>query len=92
MTGRKSAAPGDFSKCETVEEVVDDLLKYSLNPSCQIATERDRQELIDMTERHYAEMQEVLDAIKARPINGIESKRSQHQQLEHKKFGRGFEN
>jgi hypothetical protein len=45
-----------------------------------------------MTERHYAEMQELLDAIKARPINGIESKRSQHQQLEHKKFGRGFEN
>jgi len=25
--------PGDFSACETVEAVVDDLLKYSLNPS-----------------------------------------------------------
>ena len=32
--------PGDLSTCETVEETVDDLLKYSLNPSYQIATER----------------------------------------------------
>jgi hypothetical protein len=63
--------PGDFSACETVEAVVDDLLKYSLNPSYQVATERDRQELIDMTERQYAEVQEVLDAIKARPVAGV---------------------
>jgi hypothetical protein len=63
--------PGDFSKCETVEEVVDDLLKYSLNPSYQIASERDRQDLIAMYERHYAETQELLDAIKARPVAGM---------------------
>jgi phage terminase small subunit len=62
--------PGDFSKCETVEAVVDDLLKYSLNPSYQIATERDRQELIDLAHRHHAEIAEVLDAIKARPVPG----------------------
>jgi hypothetical protein len=63
--------PGDFSACETVEAVVDDLLKYSLNPSYQVATERDRRELIDMTERHHAKIQEVLDAIKARPVAGV---------------------
>ena len=51
-------AAGDFSACETVEAVVDELLRFSLNPSYEIATERDRQELIDMTERHFAEMQE----------------------------------
>jgi hypothetical protein len=27
--------------------------------------------LIDMAERHYAEMQEVIDAIKARPVAGV---------------------
>lgn len=62
---------GDFSACETVEAVVDDLLKYSLHPAHQIATERDRQELIAMTERHYAEIQEVIAAIKARPVVGM---------------------
>jgi hypothetical protein len=64
-------AAGDFSACETVEHVVDELLKYSLNPSYQIAAERDRQELINITERHFAEMQEVIDAIKARPVAGV---------------------
>jgi phage terminase small subunit len=63
--------PGDFSACETVEAVVGELVKYSLNPSYQIATERDRQELINITERHFAEMQEVIDAIKARPVAGV---------------------
>src|SRR5512143_604264 len=63
--------PGDFSQCETVEEVVDELVKYSLNPSYQIATERDRQDLIAMYERHFAETQELLDAIKARPVAGM---------------------
>ena len=61
--------PGDFSACETVEAVVDELLKYSLNPAYEIATERERQELIDMTERHFAAMDEVIAAIKAKPIN-----------------------
>ena len=64
-------AAGDFSACETVEAVVDELLRFSLNPSYEVATERDRQELIDMTERHFAEMQEVIDSIKARPVAGV---------------------
>ena len=61
--------PGDFSACETVEAVVDELLKYDLNPAYEIATERDRQELIAMTRRHFAAVDEFIAGIKARPIN-----------------------
>jgi hypothetical protein len=77
----EAGGPSDFSKCETVEETVDDLLKYSLNPSYKIATERDRQDLIDMTVRHYGEMQEVIDAIKACPVAGIRVDSPQRQAI-----------
>jgi hypothetical protein len=46
-------------------------MKYSVHPAHQIATERDRRELVDMTEGHFAEIQEVIDAIKARPVAGV---------------------
>ncbi len=62
---------GDFSACETVEDVVEDLLRYSLNPSYQVATERDRQELIAIANRYNAETEEVIAAIKARPVPGV---------------------
>jgi hypothetical protein len=76
-------AAGDFGACETVEAVVDELLKFSLNPSYEVATERERQELIDMTERHFAEMQEVIAAIKAKPIDPAFVHKAQRKALRH---------
>jgi hypothetical protein len=51
--------------------VVDELLQYGLNPSYQIATEQDRQQLVDLMLRHHAEVREFVNAIKARPVPGI---------------------
>ncbi len=68
-------APGDFDKCETIAEVagtmLDSIFKDSLNPSYQIPTERDRQQLVDLLMRQFAEVGELIDAIKARPVAGI---------------------
>ncbi len=64
-------APGDFDKCESTEEIVDTLLAYNLNPSYQVATEQERQQLIDLLERQFAETGSLIDAIKARPVARI---------------------
>jgi hypothetical protein len=62
--------PGDFSDCNNTEAVVDELLKYSVNPYHDLRDE-DRQALMAMFDRHAAETHEYIKAIKARPIIGV---------------------
>jgi hypothetical protein len=75
-------APGSFEKCETVEAVVDELLRYSLNPY-QAVTDADREGLIALYERHMQEVDDFIASIKARPING---------EVQRSRLGRVFEN
>jgi hypothetical protein len=59
---------GSFDKCETVEAVVGELLRFSLSPHVAV-TEQDQRALVAMYVRHFAEVQGFLDSLKARPIN-----------------------
>jgi len=59
--------PGDFERCETVEQVAShwlDLMTERFLP----VDEADKQALIELTERHHREVQELLAGIEARPI------------------------
>jgi Terminase small subunit len=61
--------PGSFDDCETVEEIVDRLLAGPGSPIEQFrpVDARDRQGLLDLIERHRAEMEEFFENIKSRP-------------------------
>jgi len=50
-------APGAFDKCMTTEEVIRELLTYSLSPHV-VVHERERRALVEMHERRYVEVQE----------------------------------
>jgi phage terminase small subunit len=57
---------GSFDKCESVEEVVADLLRYE-SPHVPVH-EQDRRALIKMYQSHFAEVEEFLAALRAKPI------------------------
>jgi hypothetical protein len=59
---------GAFGKCESVEEVADEMLQYQLPPHASV-TAQDRQGLIDLLNEHATVVEEYIAAIKARPIN-----------------------
>lgn len=59
---------GAFDKCESIEAIADEMLTYDLNPAYEVATDRDRQELIDMLKRNLAAVAEFIAGIKARPV------------------------
>jgi hypothetical protein len=62
--------PGSFEKCETIADVVDELLRYDLD-QWHPATEADRKGLIALYERHFQEVDEFVASIKARPVVGV---------------------
>lgn len=80
-------APGSFDKCETTEQVVDELLLYSLSPHAPVH-EGDRRALVEMYERQFAEVQAFLDILRARPINVIPTPYSQRR-IELKRLSNG---
>ena len=63
-------APGAFDKCETIEAVVDELLRYDLD-QWHPATEADRKGLIALYRRHFSEVEEFVASIRARPVVGV---------------------
>jgi hypothetical protein len=60
-------SPGSFAKCETPEQVVDELLTYELHPCIEVH-ERDRRTLVEMYLKHFAEVDEFIAGLKAKPI------------------------
>lgn len=69
---------GEFSRCQTIEEVADEMLTYEtfhVPPSRQ-----DRQGLVDLLTEQFAAVQEYIAAIKARPVTAVNPRRSQRQQ------------
>jgi hypothetical protein len=58
---------GDFAQCNSAGEIVDDLLKYNLNPYHAV-TDQDRETLIEMFNRHASETHALIESIKRRPI------------------------
>jgi phage terminase small subunit len=59
--------PGDFSHCDSIEEVADNLVEISLNHYHDFRP-ADRQALVEMCNRHTAETNAFIEAIKARPF------------------------
>jgi phage terminase small subunit len=76
---------GAFDKCDTVEAVVDEVLRFQdpFHP----ATKADRKGLIALYERHMAEVSEFLASIKARPINPEVAHKARYAEL--KRIGNG---
>ena len=71
MVERVEVGPaGAFDKCDTVEAVVDELLRYDLD-QWHPATEADRKGLVALCTRHFAEIEEFVASIKARPVVGV---------------------
>jgi phage terminase small subunit len=58
--------PGDFGKCNSIEAVVDEILKYEINPYHDLRDE-DRDYLVALFERFFAEADAYVEAITARP-------------------------
>jgi hypothetical protein len=63
-------APGAFDKCDSIEAVVDELLRYGLD-QWHPATEADRKGLIALNERQFQEVDEFVASIRARPVIGV---------------------
>jgi len=65
--------PGSFDDCDSVEAVADKLLDGAGDPVEQFrpVTDEDRQDLTDLLRRQYAEVRELLDAIRARPVVAV---------------------
>jgi hypothetical protein len=63
-------APRAFDKCDSIEAVVDELLRYGLD-QWHPATEADRKGLIALNERHFQEVDEFVASIRARPVIGV---------------------
>jgi hypothetical protein len=79
-------APGSFNECTTPEQVVDELLTYELHPCIEVH-ERDRRTLVEMFLKHFAEVEEFIAGLKARPISS-EHAYSQRR-IELRRFGNG---
>jgi len=58
--------PGSFDGLIDTRDIIDEMLKYVLNPY-HVVTEEDRESLVAMMERHNAEMEAYIDGIKALP-------------------------
>jgi phage terminase small subunit len=74
-------APGSFEKCETPEQVVDELLTYELHPCIEVH-ERDRRTLVEMYLKHFAEVEEFIAGLKARPVNVVSPYSQRHIELQ----------
>lgn len=61
--------PDSFKGCLTVEDIVDEMLRYSLVPQREVSA-KDRQALIDLMLQHNTETEEFLAALNARPLIG----------------------
>ena len=79
--------PGSFDKCTTAVEIVDELFLYELSPHVPVH-EQDRRALVEMYERHFAEVQEFLDILRARPIN-VSPTPSSRRRIELQRSGNG---
>jgi hypothetical protein len=77
--------PGSFDQCMTIEQVADELARQWIenigNAPFLGITDRDIQGLTDMLTRHMGEVEEYLDAIKARPIKGVSRIESEDRRL-----------
>jgi hypothetical protein len=80
-------AAGDFSKCETAADVVDELLFYSLSPHVPV-DEQDRRALVGIYEKHFAEVDVFLAGLKARTVNVTPAPYSQRR-IELQRSGNG---
>ncbi len=67
---------GEFSRCETIEEIADEMLSYQ--SFYRPVTVRERQGLIELLNEQGKAVQEYLAALKAKPVNAVHS--SQRQQ------------
>lgn len=68
--------PGSFEKCETPEQVVDELFTYELHPCIEVH-QRDRRALVEMYLKHFAEVEEFIAGLKAKPVNASPTAYSQ---------------
>jgi hypothetical protein len=59
-------APYSFEQCSNAEAIIDEMLKYKLNPYHAV-TEQDRETLIEMLNRQVAELHTFIEEIKSRP-------------------------
>jgi hypothetical protein len=59
-------AAGDFGACDTVEQVVDELLRYE-SPH-MVVDEQDRRTLVEMYKAHFVEVEQYIAALRAKPI------------------------
>ena len=69
---------GEFSRCETIEEIADEMLSYQTYHSPP--SKDDRQGLVDLLTHHASIVAEYIAAIRARPIGPVDLHRSQRQQ------------
>jgi hypothetical protein len=69
-------SPDYFSTCNSIEEIVDEMLSYRLNASYQTFTEEDRQYFIDLMNRFFAESTAYIEGIKPGPSTEVKSQRS----------------
>jgi hypothetical protein len=68
MVQRVEIGPAhSFDSCDSTEEVVDSLIRMTLNHYHDFRPE-DRRALIEMQERHSAQTQAFIEAIKKRPV------------------------
>jgi hypothetical protein len=79
-------APGAFEKCASVAEIVDELLSYDCD-QFHPATEEDRKGLAALYQRHFAEVEEFIAGIKARPIPPEISYKARR--IEYRRHGNG---
>jgi hypothetical protein len=79
--------PGDFSTCDSVESVADELLKYETfyGP----VSEQDRQGLIDLLTLQFEETNAYIAAIKAKPV-ATDSEKLSQRQIELARSGNGI--
>jgi hypothetical protein len=61
---------GSFDHCTSAEGVIDELLRYSINPYHAV-TDQDRRDLIEMFSRHSAETRAFIEGIKQRPYINV---------------------
>jgi hypothetical protein len=64
---------GDFASCDSVEAIADELLSGPDGPLDQFrpVTDEDRRALANLMTRQHAEVQELVDAIRARPVVAV---------------------
>jgi terminase small subunit-like protein len=61
--------PGDFDNCETLPQMADKVLELLVEQFAPV-DQADRQGLVALYEKHFAEVEQYLAGIRARPITG----------------------